>query len=341
LAHASSLGTGSPLALWFLDRPWALFRDAQGQPGCVLDECAHRACPLSLGKVIGGRLQCPYHGWEYGPGGACSHMPSCTFLPGVAVQALPCVEQDGLLWAWAGEADETPSGSLPRFAPPPSFVTVATVALEVPHPPDAVIQALMAAAEQPAGCGEGRSLRQAQALAGPSAAPAEAAQQKAGSYGATVGGAAARALLGPWEAAFPVSVAFEPPCSLLSTLRLESLQPGPLSEASLLDADADEEEEQARLLSTRQMQQLHVCLPSEGGTTRVLYRLALNYSSWGAALMTSSPGAPALWHALAEEVLREQLALLEPQLQHRAQRVEGGSKEAYRRWRDSLKEAAV
>ena len=31
--------------------PWVLFRDADGAAACVKDECAHRACPLSLGKV--------------------------------------------------------------------------------------------------------------------------------------------------------------------------------------------------------------------------------------------------------------------------------------------------
>jgi chlorophyllide a oxygenase len=40
---------------------WVLFRDAAGRPACVLDECAHRACPLSLGRVVDGCLECPYH----------------------------------------------------------------------------------------------------------------------------------------------------------------------------------------------------------------------------------------------------------------------------------------
>lgn len=31
--------------------PWVLFRDETGAAACVKDECAHRACPLSLGKV--------------------------------------------------------------------------------------------------------------------------------------------------------------------------------------------------------------------------------------------------------------------------------------------------
>ena len=41
---------------------WVLFRDAEGRPACVLDECAHRACPLSIGRVVDGQVECLYHG---------------------------------------------------------------------------------------------------------------------------------------------------------------------------------------------------------------------------------------------------------------------------------------
>ena len=32
--------------------PWVLFRTKSGKIGCVKDECAHRACPLSLGTQV-------------------------------------------------------------------------------------------------------------------------------------------------------------------------------------------------------------------------------------------------------------------------------------------------
>lgn len=31
-------------------------RDAEGRPSCIRDECAHRACPLSLGEVVDGKV---------------------------------------------------------------------------------------------------------------------------------------------------------------------------------------------------------------------------------------------------------------------------------------------
>jgi nitrite reductase/ring-hydroxylating ferredoxin subunit len=48
------------------DEPWVLFRDEAGRPACVRDECAHRACPLSLGKVVGGEVRRPRGGTRGG-----------------------------------------------------------------------------------------------------------------------------------------------------------------------------------------------------------------------------------------------------------------------------------
>lgn len=44
------------------EEPWVLFLGKDGKPGCIRNTCAHRACPLDLGTVNEGRVQCPYHG---------------------------------------------------------------------------------------------------------------------------------------------------------------------------------------------------------------------------------------------------------------------------------------
>lgn len=86
-------------------------------PATVLDECSHRACPLSLGKNVAGKIQCPYHGWEYDGTGACVKMPSCHFLPGITVPAMTSVEHDGFIWVWAGTG--MPGLKLPNLSAPP------------------------------------------------------------------------------------------------------------------------------------------------------------------------------------------------------------------------------
>jgi phenylpropionate dioxygenase-like ring-hydroxylating dioxygenase large terminal subunit len=40
------------------------------------DLCVHRGTRLSLGRVLGERLQCPYHGWTYDRTAHCVHIPA-------------------------------------------------------------------------------------------------------------------------------------------------------------------------------------------------------------------------------------------------------------------------
>lgn len=56
--HASDL----QVPIDCFNEPWVIFRGQDGKAGCIRDECAHRACPLSLGTLVDGKVQCPYHG---------------------------------------------------------------------------------------------------------------------------------------------------------------------------------------------------------------------------------------------------------------------------------------
>jgi phenylpropionate dioxygenase-like ring-hydroxylating dioxygenase large terminal subunit len=113
IACPSSQLQQQPLAARVFDVDLALFRDAQGRPGALLDRCAHRAVRLSLGRVTAGNLACGYHGWQYARDGQCAHIPSLCAGEGaphgVAVTAYPCVEQDGYVWVWTGEGPPIPS----------------------------------------------------------------------------------------------------------------------------------------------------------------------------------------------------------------------------------------
>lgn len=41
----------------------------------LIDRCPHRGAALSRGTVIEGTLRCPFHGWSFGPDGACVRVP--------------------------------------------------------------------------------------------------------------------------------------------------------------------------------------------------------------------------------------------------------------------------
>ena len=85
-----------------LDVPLVLFREADGSARALLDRCPHRNVPLSVGRCVGGEVECGYHGWRFDGAGTCVE------VPGLAedradravrrVPAFPVVEQDGMVW---------------------------------------------------------------------------------------------------------------------------------------------------------------------------------------------------------------------------------------------------
>lgn len=51
-----------------------LFRTPTGV-SCLRDICPHRFAPLSMGKIIGDSIECPYHGWRFDGSGHCTKIP--------------------------------------------------------------------------------------------------------------------------------------------------------------------------------------------------------------------------------------------------------------------------
>jgi phenylpropionate dioxygenase-like ring-hydroxylating dioxygenase large terminal subunit len=66
---------GKPMGLERLGRKIVLWRDGSGTFRAALDRCPHRGAAPSQGKVLDGEIQCPWHGFRFGPDGACTRMP--------------------------------------------------------------------------------------------------------------------------------------------------------------------------------------------------------------------------------------------------------------------------
>jgi len=104
---------GKPISRTLMDTPVVLFRDDQGRAAALLDRCPHRNVPLSLGQMVGGNLQCAYHGWQFSGDGRCQEVPGlCREDRGRGAQAssFAVCEQQGLVFVWA-EPDVEPVGS--------------------------------------------------------------------------------------------------------------------------------------------------------------------------------------------------------------------------------------
>lgn len=57
VAFVSKLKVDTLVPLELFGETWVLFRDETGAAACVYDQCAHRACPLSLGTVENGQVR--------------------------------------------------------------------------------------------------------------------------------------------------------------------------------------------------------------------------------------------------------------------------------------------
>ena len=87
-----------------LNEPVLLYRREDGKPVVLEDRCCHRQAPLSMGKLIGDIVKCPYHGLEFDPSGACVKIPSQERIPPSArVKSFPVVERNHWIWIWLGE----------------------------------------------------------------------------------------------------------------------------------------------------------------------------------------------------------------------------------------------
>jgi len=87
-----------------LDEPVVLFRTLDGKAVALEDRCCHRQAPLSMGKLVGNIVHCPYHGLQYDLSGACVKIPSQDRIPPSAkVRSYPVVEKNHWIWLWTGD----------------------------------------------------------------------------------------------------------------------------------------------------------------------------------------------------------------------------------------------
>lgn len=106
---AGDLKPGKPLGLRIAGERVVLFRDAAGVAGALIDRCPHRGVALSLGEVINGEIECPFHGWRFDRAGVNCGVP---WNPDarhdrLGAIALPVREIGGLLWLYTGFAPQS------------------------------------------------------------------------------------------------------------------------------------------------------------------------------------------------------------------------------------------
>jgi phenylpropionate dioxygenase-like ring-hydroxylating dioxygenase large terminal subunit len=111
ICTTAELTADAPVKARVLALPFVAFRDAGGQAHVLADTCVHRGGALSKGRVVNGRVACPYHGWQFDGSGRCALIPSLGAegnIPARAkVDSYPVVERYGIVFAFLGDLSES------------------------------------------------------------------------------------------------------------------------------------------------------------------------------------------------------------------------------------------
>jgi len=117
VAFLQDLPKDRPYSFSLYDEPLVLFRNQEGKLVCLIDRCPHRAAKLSDGQIIDGKIECLYHGWQFGSEGQCLHIPQLSAevkIPSNAcVKSFIVVERQGIAWVWPGEPEAADLDCIP------------------------------------------------------------------------------------------------------------------------------------------------------------------------------------------------------------------------------------
>lgn len=114
---SADLDSDRPHKVRLLGENLILFRDKQGRPGLVAENCCHRGTSLFFGRIEDDGIRCCYHGWKWDQKGKCIDRP-CEVGRGKNVGGIrqpwyPVEERYGLVYAYMGPPEKKPA--LPRW----------------------------------------------------------------------------------------------------------------------------------------------------------------------------------------------------------------------------------
>src|SRR5438270_3029470 len=112
LSSELSAADCDPLRVLLLGEQLIGFRDSNGRPGLIQNNCPHRGASLFFGRNEQAGLRCVYHGWKFDVDGHCVDMPNepaeSSFKSKIQQTAYPVREAGGILWAYMGSSQRIP-----------------------------------------------------------------------------------------------------------------------------------------------------------------------------------------------------------------------------------------
>ncbi|MCV7200444.1 (2Fe-2S)-binding protein [Mycolicibacterium peregrinum] len=118
---------GDVKALKYFDEDLAAYRDESGELHVLEAHCKHLGAHIGHGgKVVGDCVECPFHGWRWGPEGNNTYIPYQPDKPnrGLRLRSYPVKEQYGCIFMWYQPEGKEPQWELPDiFHKFPQFET--------------------------------------------------------------------------------------------------------------------------------------------------------------------------------------------------------------------------
>src|SRR5260370_972364 len=98
---------GDPVRVRMLGEDLIAWRDSNGTPSFVANNCPHRGASLFFGRNEESGLRCVYHGWKFDTSGECVDMPNepaeSDFKTKVKAVSYRGADAGGITWVYMGQ----------------------------------------------------------------------------------------------------------------------------------------------------------------------------------------------------------------------------------------------
>ena len=119
IGWSAEFPVGEVKPLRYFGEDLVAYRDESGELHVLSAHCRHLGAHIGHGgTVVGDCVECPFHGWRWGPNGTNRYIPYQPDRPnrGLKLRVFPVQEQYGCVFAW-----HQPQGKEPRWEMPDIF----------------------------------------------------------------------------------------------------------------------------------------------------------------------------------------------------------------------------
>ena len=110
ILESREVGNKKPIKVKRLNETMVLWRNSNGKVNCIADRCCHRGASLSCGKLVGDKVECPFHGFLFDADGKVRLIPAngknANIPESMKVNSYITYENYGLIWIWYGDNDK-------------------------------------------------------------------------------------------------------------------------------------------------------------------------------------------------------------------------------------------